>query len=135
MWRSPQVTNSGNLPARHAAQSEGLSVHHHGCAKSLRGDFPTPDLCSSPPITLEARVTSFLRRNGVSRSVVERRPGLPSEEPRSPNPVAPDHDFGDRALMSSAMLGVILLAGHRCLDLLVEAIAAWGEAQDLTWIE
>jgi hypothetical protein len=39
------------------------------------------------------------------------------------------------ALVSIGTLGVVLLSGHRRLDALLEAVAAWGEAQDLTWIE
>lgn len=39
------------------------------------------------------------------------------------------------ALISIGTLGVVLLSGHRRFDALLEAVAAWGEAHDLTWIE
>jgi hypothetical protein len=112
----------------------GLSVHLRSCAKSRLGIFPTPEpaILASP---LEDRVSLLLRRNAALGSLVKRHACLRSEQPRSPSPQAPDHDSMARVLMSSATLGVILLAGHRRLDLLLEAVAAWGEAQDLTWIE
>lgn len=39
------------------------------------------------------------------------------------------------ALISIGTLGVVLLSGHRRFDALLDAVAAWGEAHDLTWIE
>lgn len=80
-------------------------------------------------------MTSFLRLKTVLGALVEWLAGPPSERSRSANPDAPEHDLGARVLVSSATLGVILLVGHRRLDALLEAVAAWGEAQDLTWIE
>lgn len=80
-------------------------------------------------------MTSFRRLNTVLGSLVERLTGPPSQHPRPSVIDAPGHDSGPRALISSATLGVILLAGHRRLDVLLEAVAAWGEVQDLTWIE
>jgi hypothetical protein len=38
-------------------------------------------------------------------------------------------------LVSLATLGVVLLAGDRHCDALLDCIASWGEAHDLTWIE
>jgi hypothetical protein len=39
------------------------------------------------------------------------------------------------ALISIGTVGIVLLSGHRRLDAVLEAVAAWGEAHDLTWIE
>jgi hypothetical protein len=42
---------------------------------------------------------------------------------------------GAAALVCVGTLGVMRVAGDRRLDALLEAVAAWGEAHDLTWIE
>ncbi len=42
---------------------------------------------------------------------------------------------GAVALVCVGTLGVMLVAGDRRFDALLEAVAAWGEAHDLTWIE
>jgi hypothetical protein len=80
-------------------------------------------------------VTWLLRFDTAFASLVDRLAGdTPSRCERSaatPRSAAPRAV----ALISIGTLGVVLLTGHRRFDALLEAVAAWGEAHDLTWIE
>jgi hypothetical protein len=80
-------------------------------------------------------VTWLLRLNTAFASLVDR---LAGDTPSRPGrPMVTDRGAAPRAvaLVSVGTLGVVLLAGHRRFDALLEAVAAWGEAHDLTWIE
>ena len=80
-------------------------------------------------------MTWLLRLDTALASLVDRlagdtpsRRGLPATNARSGAPRAV-------ALISIGTLGVVLLAGHRRFDAVLEGVAAWSEAHDLTWIE
>lgn len=53
----------------------------------------------------------------------------------TPDADASDDDPRPRVVMSCATFGTILLTGQRRLDALVEALAAWGEVQDIIGLE
>ena len=79
-------------------------------------------------------VTWLLRFDTAFAALIDRLAGdTPSRCERS----AANRSAAPRAvaLISIGTLGVVLLAGHRRFDALLEAVAAWGEAHDLTWIE
>ena len=62
------------------------------------------------------------------------RPSRTSPPCRHPSPVAAE-PLPSLRLVTSGALGVILFTAHRRFDALLDAIAACGEGNDLTWIE
>lgn len=66
---------------------------------------------------------------------VEQLAGEASGRRCTPNAHASDHDRRLPMIMSCATFGTIVLTGHRRLDALVEAVAAWGEVQDIAGLE